>query len=73
MKSKPPGPHPYLTGIGSNKSAVHDYKIVIDGKILDTGTSCMVNAFDILLKANLLTVLKIFMVSFKTFSIKLKK
>lgn len=44
------GDQPYLIGIGANKAAIHDYKVVIDGKFLDTNSSSVVHAFDFLVK-----------------------
>ncbi|CAH0562935.1 unnamed protein product [Brassicogethes aeneus] len=41
ITSKKQGHQRYLIAIGANKAAVHDYKVSLDGKFLETGTSCV--------------------------------
>ncbi|CAG9771732.1 unnamed protein product [Ceutorhynchus assimilis] len=44
------GFQPYLIGIGANKAAISEYKVVIDSKIVDTRCNNIIESFDFLFK-----------------------
>ncbi|CAG9766626.1 unnamed protein product [Ceutorhynchus assimilis] len=46
------GSQPYLIAIGSKESAIHDYKVVVDNRCLDTGFTTILEAFDFLFKVH---------------------
>ncbi|XP_031342633.1 uncharacterized protein LOC116176312 isoform X2 [Photinus pyralis] len=60
------GSQPYLIAIGSNKAAIHDFKVVVDNKFLETGQSSILQAFDFLFKTYFVFKIK-FDVGLETF------
>lgn len=41
---------PYIIGCGNNRNAVHDYKVVVDDKPLDTNCKSITAEYDFLFK-----------------------